>query len=87
MPSRTDREKVVAKTMKEPEFTAEQIGWRFALGTVIIVGSYAAWPLIPVVLAADLAPGGVPPITLLELFMRTPTRFGMAWVPVRSVPM
>ena len=57
MPSRTDSEKVVAKTMKEPEFTAEQIGWRFALGTVIIVGSYAAWPLIPVVLAADLAPG------------------------------
>jgi hypothetical protein len=51
----TDGEK--AKTMKEPEFTAEQIGWRFALGTVIIVGSYAAWPLIPVVLAADLAPG------------------------------
>ena len=57
MSSRTDGEKVVAKTMKEPEFTAEQIGWRFALGTVIIVGSYAAWPLIPVVLAADLAPG------------------------------
>ena len=57
MSPRKDREKVVAKTMKEPEFTAEQIGWRFALGTVIIVGSYAAWPLIPVVLAADLAPG------------------------------
>jgi hypothetical protein len=57
MSSRTDGQKVVAKTMEEPEFTAEQIGWRFALGTAIIVGSYAAWPLIPVVLAADLAPG------------------------------
>jgi hypothetical protein len=57
MSPRNDREKVVVKTRKEPEFTAEQIGWRFALGTVIIVGSYAAWPLIPVVLAADLAPG------------------------------
>jgi len=51
-----DREKVAAKTMDEPEFTAEQIGWRFAIGTVLIVGSYAAWPLIPVILAADLAP-------------------------------
>ena len=57
MSPRKDREKMVAKTIDEPEFTAEQIGWRFAIGTVIIVGSYAAWPLIPVVLAADLAPG------------------------------
>lgn len=67
MSPRNDREKVVVKTMEQPEFTAEtmeqpeftaeQIGWRFALGTVLIVGSYAAWPLIPVVLAADLAPG------------------------------
>jgi hypothetical protein len=57
MSPRNDREKAVAKTMQEPEFTAEQIGWRFALGTVLIVGSYAAWPLIPVVLAADIAPG------------------------------
>ena len=57
MSPRNDREKVAAKAMDEPEFTAEQIGWRFAIGTVLIVGSYAAWPLIPVVLAADLAPG------------------------------
>jgi hypothetical protein len=41
----------------EPEFTAEQIGWRFALGTLILVGAYLAWPLIPVVMAADLEPG------------------------------
>lgn len=52
-----DREEVAIRTAKEPEFSAEQVGWRFALGTVIIVGSYAAWPLIPVVLAADLTPG------------------------------
>jgi hypothetical protein len=57
MSPRKDREKMAAKTIDEPEFTPEQIGWRFALGTVIIVGSYAAWPLIPIVLAADLAPG------------------------------
>ena len=56
MSPRNDREKVIVKTTEEPEFTAEQVGWRFALGTVLIVGSYAAWPLIPVVLAADLAP-------------------------------
>ncbi len=56
MSPRNDREKVAAKAMDEPEFTAEQIGWRFAIGTVLIVGSYAAWPLIPVILAADLAP-------------------------------
>lgn len=41
----------------EPEFTAEQVGWRFAIGTTILVGAYLAWPLIPVVMATDLQPG------------------------------
>jgi hypothetical protein len=41
----------------EPEFTAEQIGWRFTVGALILVGAYLAWPLIPVVMAADLEPG------------------------------
>jgi hypothetical protein len=41
----------------EPVFTAEQIGWRFALGTLVLVGAYAAWPLIPVVMMTDLDPG------------------------------
>jgi branched-subunit amino acid ABC-type transport system permease component len=41
----------------EPEFTAEQVGWRFALGALILVGAYLAWPLIAVVMAADLEPG------------------------------
>jgi hypothetical protein len=41
----------------EPEFTAEQIGWRFTMGALILVGAYLAWPLIPVVMAADLEPG------------------------------
>ena len=54
---RNDSQEVAIRTAKEPEFTTEQIGWRFALGTVIIVGSYGAWPLIPVVLTADLTPG------------------------------
>ncbi len=41
----------------EPEFNAEQVGWRFTIGAVILVGAYVAWPLIPVVMATDLEPG------------------------------
>ena len=52
-----DREEVAIESADQPEFTAEQIGWRFAIGAVLIIGSYAAWPLIPVVLAADMPPG------------------------------
>ena len=52
-----DREEIAIDTANDPVFTAEQIGWRFALGTVIIVGAYLAWPLIPVVMMADLQPG------------------------------
>ena len=52
----SDRGEIAIKT-DEPTFTAEQIGWRFALGTLVLVGAYAAWPLIPVVMMTDLAPG------------------------------
>ena len=34
----------------------ETIGWRFALGTALIIGGYGAWSLIPVVIEADLEP-------------------------------
>jgi len=44
-------------TAEETEFTAEQVGWRFTLGAIILVGAYVAWPLIPVVMATDLDPG------------------------------
>jgi len=55
-PARTlAKETAIAAT--EPEFTAEQVGWRFALGTVILVGAYIAWPMIPLVMATDLDPG------------------------------
>jgi hypothetical protein len=55
-PARTlAKETAIAAT--ETEFTAEQVGWRFALGTVILVGAYIAWPMIPFVMAADLDPG------------------------------
>ena len=52
-----DREEVDIETANDPVFTAEQIGWRFALGALILVGAYAAWPLIPVVMMTDLDPG------------------------------
>lgn len=49
------KETAIAAT--EPEYSAEQVGWRFALGTLILVGAYIAWPMIPLVMAADLDPG------------------------------
>ncbi len=49
--------KEIAIASSEPEFTAEQIGWRFTIGTIILVGAYIAWPMIPVVMATDLDPG------------------------------
>jgi hypothetical protein len=54
--ARSENRKKVAAKASDDILTAEQLGWRFALGTVLIVGSYAAWPLIPFVIAADLAP-------------------------------
>lgn len=33
------------------------LGWRFAVGVVLIVGGYGAWSLIPVTVATDLHPG------------------------------
>lgn len=41
---------------REQASDVEQLGWRAAIGTVLIVGSYGAWSLIPIVIAADLAP-------------------------------
>jgi hypothetical protein len=52
-----DREEIAIETANDPVFTAEQIGWRFALGTAIIVAAYGAWPLIAVVMMTDLEPG------------------------------
>jgi hypothetical protein len=55
--SAKDREEAAIQTADEPTFTAEQIGWRFALGTLVLVGAYAAWPLIPVIMMTDLPAG------------------------------
>jgi hypothetical protein len=36
---------------------AAKLGWRFGAGVVLIVGAYAAWSLIPAVVASNLHPG------------------------------
>ena len=67
-----DREEVSIQTEEEPIFTAEQVGWRFALGTLVLVGAYAAWPLIPVVMMTDLEPGikaGISDVLVATPFM------------------
>jgi hypothetical protein len=51
-----DREEVAIEMQRERPSAAEQFGWRVALGTALIVGSYGAWSLIPFVIAADLPP-------------------------------
>jgi hypothetical protein len=51
-----DFKEVAIKNAGEDAFSAEQIGWRFALGTVLIIGGYGAWSLIPMVIEADLEP-------------------------------
>jgi hypothetical protein len=51
-----DRKEVAIEPRTEEAFTTDQIGWRFALGTALIIGGYGAWSLIPVVIEADLEP-------------------------------
>lgn len=48
------QQEVAIETANDPEFTSEQIGWRFALGTLVLIGAYGAWLLIPVVMMTDL---------------------------------
>lgn len=51
-----NRKEVAIEPAREHTSDAEQLGWRFALGTILIVGGYGAWSLIPMVIAADLEP-------------------------------
>ncbi len=41
----------------EPEFSAEQVGWRFTLGAVVLVKANNALPIITPVNATDQDPG------------------------------
>ncbi len=56
MPHADECKEVAIENGRDETFTSDQIGWRFALGTVLIVAGYGAWSLIPVVIEADLAP-------------------------------
>ncbi|MGC1712296.1 MAG: hypothetical protein WA717_12005, partial [Methyloceanibacter sp.] len=47
---------VAIENSRDETFGPDQLGWRFALGTALIVGGYGAWSLIPVVIEADLEP-------------------------------
>jgi hypothetical protein len=40
----------------EPGFSLRGHGWRFAVGVLLIIGGYAAWPFIPAAFDADLEP-------------------------------
>jgi hypothetical protein len=46
----------IAIEPRDQTFNPDQLGWRFALGTVLIVAGYGAWSLIPIVIEADLEP-------------------------------
>jgi hypothetical protein len=56
LPCADGLKEVAIETARDDALTPEQLGWRFALGTLLIFGGYIAWPLIPVVIATDWAP-------------------------------
>jgi hypothetical protein len=79
-----DRKEVAIEPRTEEAFTADQIGWRFALGTALIVGGYGAWSLIPVVIEADLEPSAK--AFLSGLFGATPFLTKVAAVALMGRP-
>jgi hypothetical protein len=79
-----DRKKIAVKTAEDDALSAEQLGWRFAFGTALIVGGYIAWPLIPVVIASDL-PAGLKGF-LAALFGATPFLTKVAAIALMGKP-
>jgi hypothetical protein len=49
----------------EKDSPSAGLGWRFAVGVVLIVGGYIAWTLIPVAVATDLPTGVKSALTAL----------------------
>lgn len=49
----------------EKDSPSTRLGWRFAVGVVLIVGGYIAWTLIPVAVATDLPTGVKSALTAL----------------------
>lgn len=46
----------VKKSRKADDDAALRLGWRFAVGVIVLFGSYLAWPIIPFVITADIDP-------------------------------
>ena len=42
--------------MSRPPRMTDAFRWRLAIGAILIAGGYAAWLIIPVVVASDLSP-------------------------------
>ena len=51
------------KSGDEPVSSLRGHGWRFALGVLLIIGGYAAWPFIPAAFEADLQPAAKSALT------------------------
>jgi hypothetical protein len=79
-----DRKEVAIEPAREQTSDAQQLGWRFALGTILIVGGYGAWSLIPIVIAADLEPSVK--AALSGLFGATPFLTKVAAVALMGRP-
>ena len=47
----------VKVSRKTDDNAALRLGWRFAVGVILLFGSYLAWPIIPFVITADIDPG------------------------------
>jgi hypothetical protein len=50
-------EKGSKQNVVEQSSPSLRLGWRFAVGVVLIVGGYIAWTLIPVAVATDMPTG------------------------------
>ena len=59
------REKGSELDVVEKDSPSTRLGWRFAVGVVLIVGGYIAWTLIPVAVATDLPTGVKSALTAL----------------------
>jgi hypothetical protein len=77
-------EEIAIQMQHEQTADVEQLGWRVALGTVLIIGSYGAWSLIPLVIAADLEPSVK--AALSGLFGATPFLSKVAAVALMGRP-
>ena len=58
-------EKGSERDVVEQDSPFARLGWRFAVGVVLIVGGYIAWTLIPVAVATEMPTGAKSALTAL----------------------